>query len=200
MKDAYSFDLDAEARGTPTTGCSSPICAPSRAWGCKAIPMRADTGPIGGDLSHEFIILAETGESEVFCHARPDRRHAMPAPTDFDFDGDLERRYCGLDRASTPPPTRSTTRRGSSARCRSDKRVSARGIEVGHIFYFGTKYSEPMEAEVQGPDGKHDPVQMGSYGIGRLAPGRRRSSRPATTRPASSGRCRSRRSRSALIN
>ena len=88
----------------------------------------------------------------------------MPG-ADIDFDGDLAP-LIAPGPATTPPRTRSTTRRASSARCRQDKRVSARGIEIGHIFFFGTKYSEPMGCRVQGPDGSMVAVQMGSYGIG----------------------------------
>jgi prolyl-tRNA synthetase len=136
--------------------------------GLKSIPMAAETGPIGGDLSHEFIILADTGESRVFCHK--DLLEGAVPPADTDFDADL-----------TPIVTAWTSHYAATddkhdekrfeAEVPADKRVSARGIEVGHIFFFGTKYSEPMNCRVQGPDGSMIPVQMGSYGIGvsRLA-------------------------------
>jgi prolyl-tRNA synthetase len=130
--------------------------------GLKAIPMRADTGPIGGDLSHEFIILAETGESEVFCDKQ--WLDVDVSSFDVDYDRDLEpffntytKLYAATDekhddnvRLGTAPPDLITTR----------------GIEVGHIFNFGTKYSKPMNAVVVGPDGAQVPVEMGSYGIG----------------------------------
>jgi prolyl-tRNA synthetase len=126
--------------------------------------MQADTGPIGGNLSHEFIILAETGESEVFCH----RDYLdFPVPgvaTDYDDVAGLQQTvdtWTSLYAA--------TSEKHDSAAydaLPADKRVSARGIEVGHIFYFGTKYSEPMKATVQGADGKPVTVHMGSYGIG----------------------------------
>jgi prolyl-tRNA synthetase len=168
MKDAYSFDLDKEgARNTYQRMFVSYLRTFAR-MGLRAIPMKADTGPIGGDLSHEFIILAETGESQVYCHRDLIEREVPPADTDF--DGDLSpivtawtSRYAATDEihdearfeAEVPP----------------DQRVSARGIEVGHIFYFGTKYSEAMGCRVQGPDGQQVAVEMGSYGIGvsRLA-------------------------------
>ena len=165
MKDAYSFDLDqAGARHSYNKMFVAYLRTFAR-LGLKAIPMRADTGPIGGDLSHEFIILASTGESEVFCHK------------DYlDFDGAgrrrrFRRRRRRCRRSSTSGPRSMRRRRRSttprpSAQIPADKQVSARGIEVGHIFYFGTKYSEPMKAVVSGPDGVEKPVHMGSYGIG----------------------------------
>jgi prolyl-tRNA synthetase len=163
MKDAYSFDLDeAAARRSYQKMFISYLRAFSR-MGLKAIPMAADTGPIGGDMSHEFIILAETGESEVFC----DRTLVdMPAPGDeVDYEADLtpiiEQRtslYAATDEKHDAVKF--------EADVPADNRLSARGIEVGHIFFFGTKYSEPLGALVAGPDGKDVPVQMGSYGIG----------------------------------
>ncbi|MEQ9144664.1 MAG: proline--tRNA ligase [Parvibaculaceae bacterium] len=163
MKDAYSFDLDEEKA---RAAYYRMFVAYLRAFGrmdLKAVPMAADTGPIGGDLSHEFIILAETGESEVFCHRD---LVEMPVPgDDVDYAGDLEpiiRERTSLYAA--------TDEIHDQAKFEADvpeaDRLSARGIEVGHIFFFGTKYSEPLNAVVAGPDGKDVPVQMGSYGIG----------------------------------
>ena len=131
--------------------------------GLKAVPMRADTGPIGGDLSHEFIVLAETGESQVFCH-RDLVDMGAPGP-DVDWYGDLQPQVD--KRTSLYAATEEMHDAAAFEKmCRKDDRLSARGIEVGHIFYFGTKYSAPMKAEVAGPDGKTVPVQMGSYGVG----------------------------------
>jgi prolyl-tRNA synthetase len=136
--------------------------------GLKSIPMAADTGPIGGDLSHEFIILAETGESQVYCHKDLIEGHVPPVDTDF--DGDLS----PIIKAWTAKYA-ATEEKHEPARFEKEvpkaKQVSARGIEVGHIFFFGTKYSEPMGAKVQGPDGNMITLQMGSYGVGvsRLA-------------------------------
>ena len=165
MKDAYSFDVDqAGARHSYNKMFVAYLRTFAR-LGLKAIPMRAETGPIGGDLSHEFIILASTGESEVFCH-RDYLDFAVPAA-----DVEFRRRRAACRRSSTNGP-RSTPRPPTSttpaafAQLPADKQVSARGIEVGHIFYFGTKYSEPMKAVVAGPDGSETPVHMGSYGIG----------------------------------
>jgi prolyl-tRNA synthetase len=168
MKDAYSFDLSVEdARKAYQRMFVSYLRTFAR-LGLKSIPMKADTGPIGGDLSHEFIILAETGESQVFCHK--DLIDGEVPAADTDFDGDLS----PIISAWTSKYA-ATEEMHDSARFETEvpaeSRVSARGIEVGHIFYFGTKYSEPMGARVQGPDGAMITLQMGSYGIGvsRLA-------------------------------
>jgi prolyl-tRNA synthetase len=132
--------------------------------GLKSIPMRADTGPIGGDLSHEFIILASTGESEVFCHKDYLDFPVPGAETDFDDVAGLQ---STVDRwTSLYAATSEKHDEAAFAALSDDKKVSARGIEVGHIFYFGTKYSEPMGATVTGPDGQERTVHMGSYGIG----------------------------------
>lgn len=164
MKDAYSFDLDqAGARHAYNRMFVAYLRTFDR-LGLKSIPMRADTGPIGGDLSHEFIILASTGESQVFCH-RDYLDFAVPgADTDFDsVDGldSIVRKWTSLYAATEEMHDAAAFGAIPEAR-----QVSARGIEVGHIFYFGTKYSEPMKAYVAGPDGKNVPVHMGSYGIG----------------------------------
>lgn len=164
MKDAYSFDLDqAGARHSYNKMFVAYLRTFAR-MGLKAIPMVADTGPIGGNLSHEFIILADTGESEVFCH-RQYLDFAVPDEhVNFDDIGGLQKivdQWTSLYAA--------TSEKHDSAAFESlpaDMKVSARGIEVGHIFYFGTKYSEPMKAVVQGPDGTEHTVHMGSYGIG----------------------------------
>lgn len=164
MKDAYSFDLDqAGARHAYNRMFTAYLRTFAR-LGLKAIPMRADTGPIGGDLSHEFIVLASTGESEVFCHKDYLEFETPAADTDFDsipgLQGVVDKwtsLYAATDEMHDKPAFEAIP---------ADKQVSARGIEVGHIFYFGTKYSEPMGAMVTGPDGAQVPVHMGSYGIG----------------------------------
>ena len=162
MKDAYSFDLTEEGA---RAAYRKMFCAYLNVFdrlGLTAVPMRADTGPIGGDLSHEFIILADTGESAVFC----DRELlTMPAPgLDLDFDSDLTGEV--EKRTQYYAATEEMHDEAAFNALPEDRKVSARGIEVGHIFYFGTKYSKPMNAVVQGPDGQMVPVQMGSYGIG----------------------------------
>ena len=169
MKDAYSFDLTKEDAVRAYQRMFVAYLRTYARMGLTAIPMRADTGPIGGDLSHEFIILAETGESQVFCH-RDLLEKPIPAK-DTDFRGDLN--PIVDDWTSLYAATEEMVDMGEyEAQVPEDKRISARGIEVGHIFYFGTKYSEPMKASVTGPDGKETIVHMGSYGIGltRLLP------------------------------
>ncbi|MBB4001698.1 proline--tRNA ligase [Aurantimonas endophytica] len=164
MKDAYSFDLDFESARVSYDRMFVAYLRTFERCGLKAIPMRADTGPIGGDLSHEFIILAATGESEVFCH----RDYLeLPVPgADVDFSDPAALKAI-VDTWTTPyaatDEMHDTTAWDALP---EDERLAARGIEVGHIFHFGTKYSEPMNAVVTGPDGKDVPVHMGSYGIG----------------------------------
>jgi prolyl-tRNA synthetase len=164
MKDAYSFDIDqAGARHSYNKMFVAYLRTFAR-FGLKAIPMRADTGPIGGDLSHEFIILADTGESEVFCHKDYLDFPVPQATTDFDDRTGLQ---TVVDKwTSLYAATSEKHDSAAFAAIEPAKQVSARGIEVGHIFYFGTKYSEPMKAQVLGPDGKPHTVHMGSYGIG----------------------------------
>jgi prolyl-tRNA synthetase len=163
MKDAYSFDVDeAGARRAYNRMFVAYLNAFAR-MGLKAVPMRADTGPIGGDLSHEFIILAETGESQVFCHKDLIDMGA-PGP-DVDWQGDLQSLVDARTRLYAATEEMHDQAR-FEAEASEDKRLSARGIEVGHIFYFGEKYSRPMKAVIAGPDGVERPAQMGSYGIG----------------------------------
>jgi len=164
MKDAYSFDLDAAGARHSYNKMFVAYLRTFARLGMTAIPMVADTGPIGGDLSHEFIILASTGESEVFCHK--DYLGFAPPPATIDFD-DAAGLQGVVDRwtALFAATSEKFDRAGFEA-VPEEARVSARGIEVGHIFYFGAKYSEPMRAVVNGPDGREVPVHMGSYGIG----------------------------------
>jgi len=164
MKDAYSFDLD---QAGATHSYNKMFVAYLRTFarlGLKSIPMRAESGPIGGNLSHEFIILASTGESEVFCH-KDYLDFDVPGP-DVNFD-DVKGLQAIVDTWTSHYAATSDMHDAAAfGKIPADKQMSARGIEVGHIFYFGTKYSEPMKATVQTADGKEVPVQMGSYGIG----------------------------------
>jgi len=161
MKDNYSFDLDAKGAKHSYNKMFVAYLRTFARMGLKAIPMRADTGPIGGDLSHEFIILAETGESQVFCDKRWLETDILGV--EVDYDSDLEpffqqwtRLYAATDDKHKP----------ESCPIPKDQLIEARGIEVGHIFYFGTKYSKPLGATVVGPNGESITVEMGSYGIG----------------------------------
>jgi prolyl-tRNA synthetase len=161
MKDAYSFDLDREgARKSYNKFFVSYLRTFAR-MGLRAIPMRAESGPIGGDMSHEFVILADTGESEIAYHR--DLAEGNWADLLPESDSELQRivegftgRYAATDQE----------RDAEVEKQLGDALVVGRGIEVGHIFYFGTKYSRTMNATVRGPNGDEIPFEMGSYGIG----------------------------------
>ena len=164
MKDAYSFDVDEAGARHSYNKMFVAYLRTFKRLGLTSIPMRADTGPIGGNLSHEFIVLADTGESQVFCHkdyldmAVPDEK------VNFDDIPGLQKT---VDQwTSLYAATEDMHEADKFAAVPADSQVSARGIEVGHIFYFGTKYSLPMKAVVATADGKEVPVHMGSYGIG----------------------------------
>jgi prolyl-tRNA synthetase len=163
MKDAYSFDVD---QASALVAYDKMFVAYLRTFarmGLTAIPMRAETGPIGGELSHEFLVLAETGESEVHCDSDI---LEVPVPgEDIDYNADL--------RPLIDPWTSYYAATGEvhdaerfKREVPQERQLSTRGIEVGQIFYFGTKYSAPMRAMVSGPDGIERPIHGGSYGIG----------------------------------
>ena len=163
MKDAYSFDLNAEAARHAYNKMFLAYLRTYERLGLKAIPMQADTGPIGGDMSHEFIILADTGESEVYCHADYLDFEAPDAAVSYDDDlsSVIEHwtsRYAATDEKHDPARF--------EAEVPEDRRIATRGIEVGHIFYFGDKYSKSMGATVMNAEGVEVPVEMGCYGIG----------------------------------
>ncbi len=161
MKDAYSFDLDFEGAKRTYNKQFVAYLKTFKRMGLTAIPMQAESGPIGGDMSHEFVILADTGESEVACHK--DFINMDLNKWDLAPDGDLNtvvdsltENYAATDERRDP----------EAEKALGEDLVVARGIEVGHIFYFGKKYSEAMGAVVTGPDGDEVTVEMGSYGIG----------------------------------
>jgi prolyl-tRNA synthetase len=132
--------------------------------GIQAVPMRAANGPIGGDLSHEFIVLAPTGESEVFYDAAYDQFDWSQADLGYADEAGLEGLF---DRVNTTyAATDETHDEARWAELPEASRRTGRGIEVGHIFYFGTKYSEAMNLKVSGPDGSTVAPHMGSYGVG----------------------------------
>jgi prolyl-tRNA synthetase len=151
MKDNYSFDLTMEGAKASYQAMLEAYVKTFARMDLTAIPVRADSGAIGGNLSHEFQILAETGESEIFYDA---------AYEDLDVNSltleRLQSLYAMADELHDP----------KTCPVPSERLKTARGIEVGHVFYFGTKYSIPLGAYVMGPDGKQIPVEMGSYGIG----------------------------------
>jgi prolyl-tRNA synthetase len=161
MKDSYSFDVDfAGARRAYNKMFLAYLRTFAR-MGLKAIPMRADSGAIGGDMSHEFIVLADTGESEVYCHRDLLAFDALKETPDY--DGDLQPI---VDRWTSLYAATDEKHDAQAAAKLGNALVNARGIEVGHIFYFGTKYSKPMNATVTGPKGETIFLEMGSYGIG----------------------------------
>ncbi len=164
MKDGYSFDIDeAGALHAYNRHLVSYLRTYER-MGLQAIPMRADTGPIGGDHSHEFLVLAKTGESEVFYDRAVTDMKLGDRVVDFDS---VEQCQAIFDEFTTPyARTDETHDEALFNEVPEDRRMSARGIEVGQIFYFGTKYSKAMGAEVVMPDGSRKPVEMGSHGIG----------------------------------
>ncbi|MBV8889950.1 MAG: proline--tRNA ligase [Alphaproteobacteria bacterium] len=163
MKDAYSFDLDAAAARHSYNKMFVAYLRTFARMGLRAIPMRAETGPIGGDLSHEFIILADTGESGVHVHTdflETDWRRFDDVGWEAPALQQVVDHYTGMYAA-----TEDVHDPAAAARY-GDKIVSRRGIEVGQVFYFGTKYSAPMGAMVSLADGSTAPLEMGSYGIG----------------------------------
>jgi len=154
MKDAYSFDLTEQGAVASYAAMFQAYMRTFQRLGVRAVPVRASTGPIGGDLSHEFHIVAKTGESALFYDTQLDEK---PAGGNFretleDFSGF----YAMADDQHQP----------QECPIPQDRLKETRGIEVGHIFYFGTKYSKPLKASVMGPDGAPVFVEMGSYGIG----------------------------------
>ena len=164
MKDAYSFDLDeAGARHSYNIQLLAYLRTFQR-LGIRAVPMKAATGPIGGDLSHEFIVLAPTGESEVFYDAAFEELDWNQADLRYD---DVEGLQYLFDRVSaTYSATDETHDDAKWASVPADRRRTGRGIEVGHIFSFGDKYSAAMGLKVAGQDGRPVVPMMGSYGIG----------------------------------
>jgi prolyl-tRNA synthetase len=163
MKDAYSFDIDEAAARRSYQRMFVTYLRIFARMGLKAIPMRAETGPIGGDQSHEFIILADTGESGVYINS--DVLDLPIPPADVDYDSDLTPiidQWTSLYAATDDVHDAARFERETPA----EKRLQKRGIEVGQVFYFGDKYSKPMKAVVTGPDGVERPVLGGSYGVG----------------------------------
>jgi prolyl-tRNA synthetase len=162
MKDAYSFDL---SENDAVLSYNKMFCAYLKTFqrlGLKSIPMKADTGPIGGDLSHEFVILADTGESKIFADKR-----IFDVPIDEYKDNetslkrmrnDFSKFYAVTDDKFKSEDFNKNVKKGDQ--------IQTKGIEVGHIFYFGDKYSKPMKCSVDTKDGKKTFVKMGSYGIG----------------------------------
>jgi prolyl-tRNA synthetase len=164
MKDAYSFDITAEAAQHSYRQMFFAYLRTFQRLGLKAVPMRADTGPIGGNLSHEFIVLAETGESAVFFDSAFEASDWAATVTDYD---DIPALKSGFDQVTAMyAATDEMHDTAAFEALPAERRREGRGIEVGHIFYFGTKYSAAMGLSVPGQDGKPVIPEMGSYGIG----------------------------------
>ena len=164
MKDSYSFDLDeAGARLSYYTQMLAYLRTFQR-MGIRAVPMKAASGPIGGDLSHEFIVLAPTGESEVFYDAAFEEMDWNRSGLRYDDPVGLHNLFDDVN--STYAATDETHDEARWADISGERRRTGRGIEVGHIFYFGDKYSAAMGLKVSGPEGQMITPMMGSYGIG----------------------------------
>ena len=165
MKDGYNFDVDKENALHSYNRHMISYLRTYERLGLKAIPMRADTGPIGGDYSHEFLVLAETGESEVFFDKSILDLRLGDRQVDFENKNQCQEIF----NEWTKPYARTDETHDIASfetMVSKDSQIISRAIEVGQIFYFGTKYSEPMKAFVVSPDGKRVPVHMGSHGIG----------------------------------
>ncbi len=164
MKDGYNFDIDKAAAMRAYNRHMVSYLRTYERMGLKAIPMRADSGPIGGDDTHEFLVLADTGESEVFYDSAI--LDLKLGDRDVDYD-DWDQCAAIRDEWTTPyARTDETHDPEEFTAIPAERRMQSRGIEVGQIFYFGTKYSESMGATVVTPDGTRVPVHMGSHGIG----------------------------------
>jgi len=164
MKDGYNFDLSKEDALHAYNRHLVSYLRTYERMGLQAIPMRADSGPIGGDDTHEFLVLAETGESQVFYDSAV--TDISLGARDIDYDDTAQCQAILEEFTTLYARTDETHDADTFEQIPEARRRSARGIEVGQIFYFGTKYSEPMGAMVQDSDGNQVPVHMGSHGIG----------------------------------
>ena len=162
MKDAYSFDLNNEDAKISYNKMFYSYIKTFNRLGLKAIPMSADTGPIGGDLSHEFIILAETGESQIYA----DKKIFEIDISNYNFsEKSLEKMredFTSIYAVTDEKFSQSEF----DKKVKKENQIKTKGIEVGHIFFFGDKYSKPLNCLIDNQDGKKTAVKMGSYGIG----------------------------------
>tara|TARA_B110000438_G_scaffold256789_1_gene264458 strand:+ start:890 stop:2224 length:1335 start_codon:yes stop_codon:yes gene_type:complete len=162
MKDAYSFDIDDEEAFYSYNKFFLSYLRTFKKLELTAIPMAADTGPIGGNLSHEFVILADTGESKIFTDKRIFDLDSKGSTIDKKSLEDLRKKYEKFYSVTDEKFNKKTFEKEVSEK----NRLITKGIEVGHIFYFGDKYSKALNASVDLPGGKKNYVKMGSYGIG----------------------------------
>jgi len=162
MKDAYLFDLNENDAVLSYNKMFYAYLKTFQRLGLKSIPMKADTGPIGGDLSHEFVILADTGESKIFTDKRifdvPIDEYKNDESSLKKMRDNFSKFYAVTDDKFKSEDFDKNVKKGDQ--------LQTKGIEVGHIFYFGDKYSKPMKCSVDSKDGKKTFVKMGSYGIG----------------------------------
>jgi prolyl-tRNA synthetase len=164
MKDGYSFDRDYEGAVNTYRRMMLSYMRTFQRMGVRAIPMLADTGPIGGDLSHEFIVLAPTGESQVFYDSTLEEMDYLKSDFSYDSPADLAAFHDLINSYYAATEEKHDTAKWAAVD--GTRKREGRGIEVGQIFYFGRKYSESMKLSVAGPDGKPVAPEMGSYGIG----------------------------------
>ena len=162
MKDAYSFDISDEEALFSYNKFFLSYLKTFKRLELTAIPMAADTGPIGGNLSHEFIILADTGESKIFTDKRIFDLNSEGSKIEKKSLEELRKKYEKFYAVTDEKFNKSDFEK----KVPEDYRFTTKGIEVGHIFYFGDKYSKPLNAGVDLPGGKKDFVKMGSYGVG----------------------------------
>ena len=165
MKDAYSFDIDKPAAIHSYNQMMVSYLRTFARMGLKAVPMRAESGPIGGDYAHEFLILAETGETQVFVDSKLLELNFKDRAIDYDDRAEIQA-ICDAWTGAYARTDDTHDQALFEKEVPEARRVTARGIEVGHIFYFGTKYSEPLGALVATPEGEKVAVHSGSYGIG----------------------------------
>jgi len=162
MKDAYSFDINDEEAKKSYNKMFFAYLQTFKRLGIKAIPMAADTGPIGGDLSHEFVILAETGESKIYSDKRIFDINIEKYNSTNESIKELRRKYDEFYAVTDDK----YKKEDFENKVKKENRLITKGIEVGHIFYFGDKYSKPLKCSVDLQGGKKVDVKMGSYGIG----------------------------------
>ena len=162
MKDAYSFDLNDEGAKKSYTKMFYSYLKTFNRRGLKAIPLAADTGPIGGDLSHEFVILADTGESKIYA----DKNIFEIDLNQYEFSNDSLKKMREDFQKIYAVTDEKYREEDFDEKVKKENQVITKGIEVGHIFYFGDKYSKPMNCSIDDKDGKKTSVKMGSYGIG----------------------------------
>jgi len=162
MKDAYSFDLTDEDAKKSYNKMFFSYLKTFNKLGLKAIPMAADTGPIGGDLSHEFIILADTGESEIYADKKIFEIDLNKYSATEDSLKQMRDDYTNIYSVTDDK----FNEKDFNAKVKKENQIKTKGIEVGHIFYFSDKYSKPMNCLIDDKNGKKTSVKMGSYGIG----------------------------------